>query len=484
MSARTGKYSCKNCLSQRNILFCTECTELSCKNCVDEILVDQWYCNHCKKETPGNICGTCGNKSKNIDQISKMACRTCRKSKLGEPDVLLNSLSSEFFATISSVLDIQSELTEVHRKFDFFVTLTRLCRLANLVGFPQIEEQLQKCAKGLETVNSRGIEQINRLRSEAMFDLRNINYFQDLDLMHYRNASAIIQATNDKIDQMNTMMIYWIGEINCELEKLLQIAEPLRNHYELLTKISRYMPYGVNNVVAVIPPINLSLKHEKGKIKDDSYLVFAEELLVCLPVSACEDQTGKKIINGYRYPYDVITNVKEEYSVIKGSKLTIETTLGDIHIATSPVIIAGIKDYFQMVFDNQSYVVGSSKDIIEIENNGPDKNKYKRSAQKLIDSFRLKMFGSPVQEPSIKDDLPIQSVSQIQQEYDKLLKKIREVDFLAKNLQIDPSSYQSHRNQFKENLEHIQDTLGTLGGHLMQNSFKGYRFPNDQNEYS
>ena len=61
MSSRTGKYSCKNCLSQRNILFCTECTELSCNNCVDEIVIDKFYCQYCQNDTAGVICGVGGN---------------------------------------------------------------------------------------------------------------------------------------------------------------------------------------------------------------------------------------------------------------------------------------------------------------------------------------------------------------------------------------------------------------------------------------
>lgn len=469
MSARSSRYSCSTCTTSRNVLFCIDCTQLSCAACIDTIPDEYWFCNTCNTEATEKKCGSCGSDSKLLQQDIKQICSTCKSDSLGDPEVLLAQLPSEFFSVASKIKDIYPDLMDIHRKFDFSLTLVRLCRLANLVGFPQIENQLKRCSLGLQNLTRRGIDNVQRIRKEASFDLRNINFFADLELEHYRNANSIVESTEKKINQVTDIMRYWIDQVTLELDQLMRVAEPLRQHYELLTQISRYLPEGVTQVVAVLPPQYMHMQTKKFNNRAECFLIFGEDRFVCLPTSVLDQKKKSKVINGIQFKYEDIITTAATTSLLRGHQLTITTSAGKIRINNSPIIVNGIKEYFDLILSGNEFVVGSPKEILEIETNGPDKNKFKRASQKFIDIINEKLFGSPVQQPN-RADMPYVSVTQIQSEYHKLLRKIREIDFLAQNLQIDPQAYQNHRSNFRENLRDIQDSLGNLGGHIVQNS--------------
>ncbi len=483
MNARSSRNTCQTCSTSRNVLYCIECTQLSCAICVDHRREELWFCNNCGVDATAKSCGSCGSKTKVTQSNVIRICPSCKSSSLGEPDVLINQLPSEFFSIAAKIKDVYPELIEVHRKFDFSLTLVRLCRLANLVGFPQIEEQLSKCSIGLQSITERGIEHISRIRKEASFDLRNIDNFKNVDLEHYRNANAILQSTSIKINKVSSLMRYWIEEVSVELDQLMRIAGPLRQHYELLTRISRYLPEGISNVVAVLPALPIHLKRRRINKRLECFLIFAEETFICLPSSVLDQENkSNRLINGMQFPYDNVVNIKTSNSLLKGYQLQIDTKEGTLKINNSPIIIKGIVEYFDLILSGEPYVVGGPKEILDIESNGPDKSKFKRASQKFIDIINEKLFGSPVQHPD-RSETAYNSVSQIQSEYKNLLRKIREIDFLAQNLQIDPQAYQTHRSTFKENMRNIQDSLGSLGGHVVKRSIDDWNIGYKESDF-
>jgi len=475
MGTRSSRHTCPTCSTNRNILFCIDCTQISCKNCVSTKPEEVWFCNRCNDDSTAELCGTCGSKTRIIHKEFKRICPLCDSDAIGDPEVLLTQLPSEFFSIAAKIKDIYPMLMDVHRKFDFSVTLIRLCRLANLVGFPQIESQLKRCSQGLKSLTNRGIQQIQLIRKETAFDLRNLDYFKGLELEHYRNAHTVVLSTEKKINKITSLMSYWIDEVTKEIDFLMRVANPLRQHYELLTKIQRYLPTGIDQVVAVLPPQQMHLKTKKYNNRIECYLIFGEDRFVCLPTSVINNNSNdSKIINGIQFSYETILSASASTSLIRGHQLIISTNEGKIKINNSPLIVNGIKEYFNLILSDQEYLVGSPKEILEIESNGPDKNKFKRASQKFIDIVNEKLFGSPIQKtPELA--IPFHSVTQIQTEYQKLLRKIREIDFLAQNLQIDPEAYQNHRSDFKENLRNIQDSLGNLGGHIVKNSIDDWQ---------
>ena len=107
-------------------------THVSCKKCMNTVQIVNWHCTTCQKITNGEICGKCGDESQTIDQRHIPSCPNCKSTSLGDPTALLGNLNSDFYSIISKVTDVIPELNDLHRKFDFFVTLVRLCRLAGL----------------------------------------------------------------------------------------------------------------------------------------------------------------------------------------------------------------------------------------------------------------------------------------------------------------------------------------------------------------
>lgn len=459
----TARYSCEVCSSPKNVLFCRECTHVSCKKCMKTTQVVDWQCNICNKFTNGEYCGTCGNESQIADQRHIPSCPNCSSTSLGDPTALLGNLNSDFYSIISKVTDVIPEINDLHRKFDFFVTLVRLCRLAGLTGFPQIETQLEKCGTGLNGISERGINQLNQVRKEVLYSIRSVNYFQDIELDHYRNAESVINSTQQSVQQIYQLLRYWIDEVDKELEKLVLLAKPLRQHYDLLTTVTRFLPNGVYNVAAIIPPTGMDIQSKKRKRKSESYIVFADEEFICLPREAVEN--SRKVIPAFNFSYHDIVKISEKHSLLRGDQLIIGLSEGHVKINGPPMVNSSIRDYFELVQSGQPFTVGSAKDIISIESNGPDKNKYKRATSKFIETIRDKLFGSPVQEYSPKE-VRFSSMRELKHEFNRLEKSAQEIDYLAKNLQIDPEVYRQQRNSIKDALHSIRSSIGQMGGHV------------------
>ena len=84
-------------------------------------------------------------------------------------------------------------------------------------------------------------------------------------------------------------------------------------------------------------------------------------------------------------------------SVLKGTQLDIMLDQGQIVINAPPQVLDRVDEYFQLIYDNEPYMVGSAKKIKQIEAETPDKNEFKRASQKFINIFREWLFGTRIQ---------------------------------------------------------------------------------------
>ena len=466
MHAGQDRYTCETCRSTRRILFCRECTHITCQNCV--LLTEKitWQCENCNIIANGQYCGVCGSQCSKYDTIKEQICPTCKNSSLGDPQVILNNLDSDFFSIISTVSEILPSFAEAHRKFDFTVTLVRLCRLASFIGFPQIEVQLQKCAEALKEVSERGITQLNKIQRESMYFLRQINHFKKIEIDHFRNAEAILTSTLKSIKQLNAMLEHWLEEINQELDNLMLLAEPLRQQYELLSEVTKFLPSGVHSVAAIIPPHSINVKYQAKKKKMTSYLVFTETELLCLAADL-KGQTSNKVASTVRFPYSAIVKVKQSNSLIKGSELNVRLNGGYLKLIAPSIVIKGVKGYLKLAHTNENFIIGSPKDIMEIESQSPDKYKYLRSTEKFTELIRSNIFDEAKR---ALPDKKFQSLTELKHAINLLGEKSREIDYQARTMQIDPDMYREKRSQIKDSFFSLRDNLANLGGHLMQDS--------------
>jgi hypothetical protein len=433
--------------------------------------VIEWYCERCKHSRIGEVCGNCGSACKVANQDEKHACQNCGSTSLGDPVTLLKSLSSEFYTIISKVNEVQPELAELYRSFDFFVTLVRLCRLAGVLGFPQIEDQVMKCARGLTLINDKALHQLSKVRKEALFDLRRIDYFRNVELEHYRNAETILQSTSNSIIQITELMRHWIAEVKIEIAVLRELALPLRQHYELLSQVSHLLPDDLYTVAAIIPPIEMAVKTDRVALKTEAYLVFGEEYFLFIPRNVKKlKQNGA--VN--KIKYQTILNIKPKHSILKGSQLRLTLQQGVIRISAPPKVIDIIHQYYHFIQSSESFFVGSAKMIIEIEEKAPNKVSFKDASNKFIDVFRERLFGSPALATS---DAPLQqtSIREIRNKISDLQNNVRQLDSQARNRLVGSEVYQDQRSQIKENMRSLQENInrlvdrsvgGTVGGYL------------------
>ena len=277
---------CEVCQSRRQVRYCRECTRRSCVADTPTIDIPVFYCKSCKQDISTEICGYCGTNAIISAYVPKEACSFCGSTNIGDPELLLKNLPSDFYSVIAKVEDIAPDMTELFRSFEFMVALVQYCRLAGFLGFPQMEQQLEQCSGALGKINQRVLRELSQIRQEALYDLRRLDYLQNVDLMHFRNAETVMQSTSEKIDKLAEHIQYWIAEVKSRIEELKPLAFFLRKHHELLVEINRYLPEGIHDVAAIIPPISMHIKLKRKQEKGECYIIFTEEYCVFLPKSS------------------------------------------------------------------------------------------------------------------------------------------------------------------------------------------------------
>jgi hypothetical protein len=437
------------------------------------------YCSICKKELTSEYCGECGIETQQIRKETKICCSNCGGLELNDPELIVNNLPSDYFSALSEIKDIQPKLDETYRSFEFFITIVRLCRLGGLMAFPQIEEQLNRCSSALQSINVKSIDQLMKVRQEALFDVRNMNYFSGADINNYRSAERIITNTTKLIKELIEMIQHWLDEVNIELNKLYTLADPLRRHYELLSRVKRSLPEGIYNVAAVIPAVSTQIKHKKETLRFIGFIIFAEEELVFLPQQAVEERNKEKVILGKRIPYDLIINHSKQHSSLKGSQLTIKILKGDIKINAPLNAIRGIEGYLKLIKGNHDFTIGSAKEILKIEAEAADKNTYRNATDKFVEIFRERLFGrGPANffEPS-----STLSLSALKKELIDLKRRANDLDTRASNLQVDPEKYTDFRYQINDSISSIQSNFDKMSGHFTPN-YNVRKWINDDQE--
>ena len=155
---------CNWCKSTSQVFYCSDCTTLQCKSCAGTRTIAIWHCTTCDQVSNSSICAACGETCVAVEEVEKDSCANCLGVELHDPDEVLRSLPSNYFATVTKVKDILPQITEINNNFDFFISLVRQCRIAGLLAFPQIEDRLTRCAKGMEQINKRTITHLNKVR--------------------------------------------------------------------------------------------------------------------------------------------------------------------------------------------------------------------------------------------------------------------------------------------------------------------------------
>ncbi len=465
---RDSSLQCHWCkLGNGKLLYCHKCAFLSCSGCTEEVEVVTQYCSTCKKELNSEYCGDCGCETQQIRKETKICCSNCGGTELNDPELIVNNLPSDYFSALSEIKDIQPSLDETYRSFEFFITIVRLCRIGGLMAFPQIEEQLNRCSTALKFINQRSIDQLMKVRQEALFDVRNINYFSGVDINSYRSAERIIINTSDLIKDLIEMIEHWLEEVNIELNKLYTLADPLRRHYELLSKVKRFLPEGIYNVAAVIPAVSTQIKHKKETLRFIGFIIFAEEELVFLPQQAVEERNKEKIILAKRIPYELIINHNKEHSSLKGNQLTIKILKGNVKINAPLNAISGIEAYLKLIKGNHDFTIGSAKEILKIEAEAADRNTYRNATDKFVEIFRERLFGKgPANFNEPNSNL---SLSTLKKELLELKRKTNDLDTRASNLQVDPENYSDFRHQINDSISSIQSNFDKLSGHFNPN---------------
>jgi hypothetical protein len=398
--------------------------------------------------------------------VDEKACPTCHSTGLGDPELLLKNLPSEFFSIINKCQDVHTEIIDLYRSFDFYVGLVRFCRIGRFLGFPQIEQQLIKCARGLQLINEKSISQLTKIRQEALHDLWNIRYFEEVEIDHYRSADAILKNTEEKILHLNTLVRKWIDEVQIEVDKLKQLARPLRQHYILMQEINRYLPDGIHHVAAIIPPIGMNIGLTRKRFKGEAYTIFTEEQFILLPQSALDQKD--EVVNGIKIEYDEIKDYETNHSLLHGSQLEMKLSQGKLAFSAPTPVLDKVTQYFDLVLSEKPFMVGSPKDIFKIEEGAPDKNEYKRATTKFVQIFRERLFGHPGElgEPQPSKNM---SIKEIIAKIRQLEELTRNIDLQARNYQINIPEYQSNRTKIQQEYEDMKRTLQQLGGHLTRN---------------
>jgi len=455
--------TCEVCGTSKLLRFCRDCATLSCNSCLETSVEYIYSCPNCTAEPNSEVCGSCGSTTK-IDQERTISiCPSCSSHRVEDPEVLLDNLPSNYYETITKVEVVNSEFIDLYRSFDFMVALVRFCRLAGLYGLPQMEMQLEKCSNAMVNINNNAIEGLSKIRKEGMYDIRQHDYFKKISLEHYRSLEGVLRHTEEKIEAHLKQIRHWVDEVKQRLEELTPTALFLREHYETLSTINRYLPTGVNDVAAIVPPIAMSINTPKRKENDECYIVFTQEYCVFLPKHALNDE---EIVTGVKIPYANFIQRKRTNSLLKGVQLKIVLKQGNIVISAPPQVLDKVEEYFGLIDSDEPYMVGSPKKIIAIESDTPDKNEYKRAATKMINIFREWLFDDRVQKAHQEQKLELPSMKELKTQLDRLEKMYSNYNYQARHHQIPLDKYQEGTAEIKDNYASLRDKWSKLSGHF------------------
>jgi hypothetical protein len=412
----------------------------------------------------GEICGTCGSDSVLREEIEHKICPICRSTNIEDPEVLVANIASDFFTTIQRVYEVNAEFTDLYRSFDFMVALVRFCRFAGLMGLPQMEMQLDKVSTALKKINNQAIESLNSIRREGLYDVRSHKYFKDVKLEHYRSLDGVLRNTDEKVIRHLDQIRFWVSEVKHRIELLKPTALFLRQHYEMFEEISPHLPEGVNDVVAIIPPLSMSIRTKKRKEQDDCYIIFTAEFAVFLPRRAVTHPD--KAVNGIKVSYANFFRRERKVSMVKGVQLEIKLLDGSIIMNAPPQVLDTVENYFGLVDADEPYMVGSPKKIVSIEAMASDKNEYKRAATKLVTIFNEWLFEERVQTPQAAPKVEMPSITDLKNQLDKLERHYRDINYQARHREIPMDRFQNETSMIKDRYASIKDTLAKLSGHF------------------
>lgn len=396
-----------------------------------------------------------------VNQVEVPCCANCLGIELSDPETILRSLPSDYYAAVSKITDILSNIADINRSFDFFTALVRQCRIAGLMAFPQIENRLSRCSKGMAQINKRTIDHLTTVRKEALFELFNISYFKNLDISKYRSGERLVNNISESIQQTVDFVSDWCDQVNAELDYLYKLSRPLRKHYELLQKISRYLPEGVFSIAGIVPATSMRVKKKKSLLKGETYLIFGEEEVIFLPKQAIN---SVEVLVARKFSYDEIKSITTKKSSIKGRQTIIKFKSGEALITAPPKVLKGITYYFDLIKSEKPLMIGSAKTILKLEAEASDKNEVKRACKKFTDVFNERLFG-PVQTPGESSTM---SMTDLQSKFKDLKQTSNDIDNRAKNLQINLDDYRHCRSQINENLRNLRENFSRMGGHFTQ----------------
>ena len=394
-----------------------------------------------------------------MDQVERQCCANCLGFELSDPETILRSLPSDYFEAVSKITDILNNIAEINRSFDFFTALVRQCRIAGLMAFPQIENRLSRCSKGMAQINKRTLDHLTTVRKEALFELFNISYFRKLDISKYRSGERLVNNITESILQTMNFVSDWCDQVNAELDYLYKLSSPLRKHYELLQKISRYLPEGVFSIAGIVPAASMRVKRKKSLIKGDIYIIFGDEEVIFLPKQAINNV---EVMVGMKVPYDEIRSITTKKSSIKGRQTLIKFNSGDALITAPPKVLKGITYYFDLIKSDKPLMIGSAKTILKIEAEASDKNEVKRACEKFIEIFNERLFG-PAYNPGESSTM---SMTDLQSKFKDLKQTSKNIDNRAKNLQINLDDYRHYRSQINDSLRNLRENFSRMGGHF------------------
>jgi hypothetical protein len=332
------------------------------------------------------------------------------------------------------------------------------------MGLPQMEMQLDKVSNALKRINQQSIASLNSIRREGLYDIRSHKYFRTAKLEHYRSLDGVLQNTEDKIVRHLDQIRFWISEVKHRLEQLKPTALFLRQHYEIFTEVSPFLPEGVDDVVAIIPPISMSIRTKRRKDQDDCYIIFTGEFCIFLPKRALKQSDTS--VNGIKVFYANFIGRERKISMTRGVQLEIKLIDGSIIMNAPPQVLDSVENYFGLVDAEEPYMVGSPKKIISIEAMASDKNEYKRSATKLVTIFNEWLFEDRVQTPDPQARLELPSMTELKNQLDRLEKMYSNYNYQARNRQIPLEKYQDETSLIKDKYASIKDTLAKLSGHF------------------
>ncbi len=309
-------------------------------------------------------------------------CKMCGSPTVEDGESYHESLPSRIYKSYDRLYEYYGPIRNLTDRFNNLVKIVHLGRQAKLKLFPEIEQELTI----LQVKISEFIDHLRKFDSEAFSmikkRLESVNYLRFVSLKHIEITEELLSALDTRFDNLKQNINKSINNLELEFKKVEKKTDYIIYHWSLLKKIHRVLPSTQEELIAIIPRINVRINN--GLIKKYT-LVFTTNNLYFLREKGLFNVRIKldRVVSLFSF-----TSPTKEESFFFGEMLQFRTNTDIYKLIGRKKVINELPTYFEIKNNYIDYNISNIKIIEKIRDQTVPINLLKRNNEEHMEFLK------------------------------------------------------------------------------------------------